>query len=1120
MYTDVKVWNEQVIIPTYRIGKAEKNPMFLEKRVYQGSSGVVYPYPVIETIADEKEEASYQALFLENDYLKIMVLPALGGRIQMAYDKVKQRHFIYYNHVIKPALVGLTGPWISGGIEFNWPQHHRPSTFLPVDYTVEENDNGTKTVWVNEVEIMFHTKASVGFRLYPGKAYLEIEACLSNRTLFPQTFLWWANPAVKVNDHYQSIFPPDVHAVYDHGKRDISSFPIAKGVYYKMDYSPGTDISRYRNIPVPTSFMAVNSVYDFMGGYEHDVEAGMLHVANHHIVPGKKQWTWGNADFGQAWDRNLTDSDGPYIELMTGAYTDNQPDFSWLQPNENKSFMQYFMPYNGIGTVDNANKDIAVHFNIQDNQLSLGVYATSLYEDALISIKQDSTIFVEQKKTLSPTNVYKEKWPVKKDLAPYIYLLEIYDKHGELLIRYQPEKIEEKPIPAPAAAAPMPEEVLSTEELYLHGLHLEQYRHATFDPKLYYLEALKRDAGDLRNNNAMGLWYLRRGLFVEAEQHFKVAKERLLMRNANPYDSEVLYNLGLTLKFGKRYTEAYELFYKAAWSAAWKDSAYLMLARIDVLQGNFLQALAHIEASLERNSKSSQVLHLKTLILAKLGRFEDALQVAEHALQIDPFNLGIYFEKEQVLTALGNEEAALNIKREALILMRANISTFIDYALDYKQAGCYDEAFSFLCWIKETAAKDPLFNYHLGGLLVEGNHIEEAQVYFSQAAICDADYCFPNRIEDMQVLKLALKYKPTDAKAHYYLGNYWYDKRVYQEAISNWERSITLDPDFPTAKRNLALACYNKLEDYDRARQLLTEAFLLDSEDARVLMELDQLYKLQQVSPEERLQFLNEHFSLVVQRDDLFLERISLLNLLEKHEEAFNLLVSRKFHPWEGGEGKAPGQYIIAGLALAKQALINGEWEKALELLSSLDSYPANLSEGKLPNTPENDLHYLKGLAYEKIGDLAKAKHYFSLATVGDQEPVQAIFYNDPQPDKIFYQGLAWLRLGEAKKAQTIFNKLETFGQQHLHDEIRIDYMAVSLPDLLVFEQDLSAKNHLHCLYMLGLAALGGGRHEEAVSYFNEVLKLNNSHMGALVHKKMLKIIHLFELTRIQGRSF
>lgn len=135
----VRCWEEDILLPTYETGEFEKNPIFLEKRVYQGSSGVVYPYPVIEKIADQPTQKSWHVVFIENQYIKVMIMPELGGRIQMAFDKVKQRHFVYFNQVIKPALVGLTGPWISGGIEFNWPQHHRPSTYLPTDFPAKRN---------------------------------------------------------------------------------------------------------------------------------------------------------------------------------------------------------------------------------------------------------------------------------------------------------------------------------------------------------------------------------------------------------------------------------------------------------------------------------------------------------------------------------------------------------------------------------------------------------------------------------------------------------------------------------------------------------------------------------------------------------------------------------------------------------------------------------------------------------------------------------------------------------------------------------------------------------------------------------------------------------------------
>lgn len=263
---------EIVKIPTYKTAEAEKSPLFIEKRAYQGSTGKVYPLPVTEKIYDEKELKEYKALILENDFIYVMILPELGGRIQRAYDKTNGYDFVYYNHVIKPAFVGLAGPWISGGIEFNWPQHHRPSTFSPVDYSISENADGSVTAYVGETDVMYGTKGMAAITVYPDKAYIEIKGTFYNPTDYPQTFLWWANPAVAVNDNTFSVFPPDVNAVYDHGKRDVSTFPIATGEYYKYDYSAGVDISRYKNIKVPTSYMAAHSDFDFIGNFDESVD--------------------------------------------------------------------------------------------------------------------------------------------------------------------------------------------------------------------------------------------------------------------------------------------------------------------------------------------------------------------------------------------------------------------------------------------------------------------------------------------------------------------------------------------------------------------------------------------------------------------------------------------------------------------------------------------------------------------------------------------------------------------------------------------------------------------------------------------------------------------------------
>ena len=1083
----VNVWQEDVVIPTYEVGKPEKNPMFLEKRVYQGSSGVVYPYPVIEKIADEAVDKSYKALWLENEYVKIMILPELGGRVQMAYDKIKERHFVYYNHVIKPALVGLAGPWISGGIEFNWPQHHRPSTYTPIDWTIEELEDGGATVWVNERERMFHQRGAAGFTLRPGRACLEIQGRLYNPTPVPQTFLWWANPAVAVNDDYQSVFPSDVNAVFDHGKRDVSSFPIATGVYYKMDYSPGTDISRYKNIPVPTSYMAIQSKYNFVGGYENDTRAGLLHVANHHISPGKKQWTWGCGDFGVAWDRNLTDADGPYIELMTGVYTDNQPDFTWLQPYEEKRFTQYFMPYRELGVVKNANEDLLLNLEVEHGKAILKVFATSRQTGVNIVLKSDAQVYYDAVEDLSVEDVFVQEVAVGatpiEDLEIALY------RDGRRVLSWKHEPVSSD-IPDPATAAKNPEDIATCEELFMTGLHIEQYRHATYNPTDYYLEALRRDPMDIRNNNAMGLWLLRRGRFAEAEPYFRTAVKRQTERNPNPYDGEPLYNLGLTLKFRGELDEAYKNFYKACWNSAWQDSGYFSLAQISCMRGNFDDALDEINKSLNRNGSNMLGLHLKAAILRKLGRMDEAVELIGTTLADEKFNFGALYEKY-----LHSGDAA---DREALVgIMRRDSHNYCELALDYLNAGMNRECIDVLRLAVEVCERiSPMVYYYMG-------YAGDESAY-EKGAAANPDYCFPNRLEAIPALQKAVEVNPRDARAYYYLGNLWYDKRQHDLAIECWERAVNMDETFPTAMRNLALGYFNKLGREEQALQLLERAFAADTTDTRILMELDQLYKRLQRPHRERKAFLDRYFDQIELRDDLYLEYATLLNQLGEYRQAKEMIDRRKFHPWEGGEGKVPAQYQFARVELAKQALRDRRFDEAIGLLKACYDYPHNLGEGKLRGAQENDFNYWMGCALEGKGMTAEAMNCFSLASEGLSEPCDAMYYNDQKPDKIFYQGLAWLKLGNKEEAGRRFDRLIEYGKANFDREVKIDYFAVSLPDLLIWEDDLNRRNKIHCHYMMGLGYLGQGDMANAKKHLDAAQALDINHQGVQCHMAMV----------------
>ena len=1119
----VKAWRELVTIPTYETGKPDKNPMFLEKRVYQGSSGVVYPYPVIESVSDEKVDKEWLAVWLENEYIKVMILPELGGRVQMAYDKIKQRHFVYYNHVIKPALVGLAGPWISGGIEFNWPQHHRPSTYMPVDCDIVENKDGSVTVWVNEMERMFHQKGMAGFTLRPGCAYLEIQGRVSNRTPLPQTFLWWANPAVEVNDAYQSVFPPDVNAVFDHGKRAVSSFPIATGTYYKMDYSAGVDISNYKNIFVPTSYMAVNSKYDFEGGYENDTKGGMLHVASHQFSPGKKQWTWGNGDFGRAWDRNLTDATAggfrPYIELMAGVYTENQPDFTWLMPYEEKQFVQYFMPYRELGIVKQASKDFI--FNIEHLPLSIDhssvrfkVLATSKREVRVVLRKENGEEYYNKVVKISPESILDETVDIQNTRFEELdfYILKVSHNAPSTLtngqcslyesvasqsmvngqcsmvngqcsmvngqwLHWHAEPDEIRPIPDAAEAALSPQDTKTVDQLYLTGLHLEQYRHATWSALDYYEEALRRDPLDYRCNMQTGLWYLRRARFDKAEGYLQTAVKVLKKRNPNPYDGEPQFYLGVVSRYLGKPQTAYDCFWKSTWNKAWADAGYFEAACISMTDQRWEDALDELDRALISNSHNHQARAMRAVVLRKLERKEEALAWIRESYEIDPFNY-VCMVEEHLLT-----DSRKPLER-MVELMHGNVCNYHETALDYMHAGLDDEAALVLqTAVSHQVEESPLTYYYLAYL----SHTTKSAEYRQKALQTCPDYCFPNRLEDAYILQTMVSQpSEADARAPYYLGCLYYDKRQYDVAVRYWEQSADADPTFPTVWRNLALARFNKQGRQAEALQYMQTAFRLDPTDSRILMELDQLCKRLNKPHQQRLDFLQQYPQLIAQRDDLVLEEITLLNQLGRYQEAMQKLDAHRFHPWEGGEGKVTAQYQICRIELAKQ-LLKERNNSTLNpqpsaLLEECLVCPPHLGEGKLYGAQDNDILYFLG-RYEE-------------GTAGPTEPAAAMYYNDAKPDKIFYAGLCYRKLGQEDKARGLFNKLVNYGKQHICDKVVMDYFAVSLPDLLIWEVSLDTKNLIHCKYMLALGYYGLGDKEKALRYLSEVEALDNNHQG------------------------
>ncbi len=1070
-----RVYRQTVTIPTYRTGPYEKNPLFIEKRAYQGSTGKVYPVPICESVSEKRENVDYEAVILENDYLYVMILPELGGRIQRALDKTNQYDFVYYNRVIKPALVGLAGPWISGGIEFNWPQHHRPSTFMPVDCTLSENPDGSATVILGETDRIHGTKSSASITLYPGRAYIEIRGRLFNPTDYPQTFLWWANPAVSVNDHTFSVFPPDVNAVMDHGKRAVSTFPIATGEYYKADYSAGVDISRYKNIRVPTSYMAAHSDFDFVGNFDESRDAGLLHVADHHISPGKKQWTWGCGDFGKIWDRNLTDEDGPYIELMTGVFCDNQPDFTWLKPQEEKNFVQYFMPYKTVGRVSNATRDVVLGVDYLDarghvledrpfekgeearrrveetaDRARIKVYATGVFPGASIVVRSGDEEILRKTVDLSPETAFVDTVKGLKD-----YSVSVLDARGRLLCQCREYVPENQPIPEPAQALGRPEEIQSLEELYLAGQHLEQYRHATFLPQDYYLEGLKRDPTDIRLNLAYGLLLLRNGRTADSLPFFRSAIRKQTWRNPNPYSGEAYFNLGLALENLDRLPEAFDAFFKSTWSGETAGAAFLHLAEIALKQKDPESALRFCEESLLRGWHNMKARSLKLTILARCPeKAEEFRAFLEDSLRVDPLYLPILWRKgrEAFAEATGSRlEEALNT------------------AYEYLSFGAFEDAADVLL---TCPVMSPLRFYALSYAMGKLGRKEEAEAYARQGEALPTDLCFPSRIMEMRILESVLSLLPAAPRVHYYLGELLYDRKQYEPAIAHWRAAVELEPALAPAHRCLSIAIYNH-GDRSLALKEIDLACRLEPGNSRFLLEREQLLKRLERPVKERLALLEERKEILPDRYALMLSYVSLLNQNGQYAQALDHLTHYTFHVWEGGEGKVADEYKTALFGLADQAMAEGRYQEAYDLAEHTLTYPVNLGEGKLDNVPDNRACYVMGLALKAMGRDGEAREMFLKAATGSQVPEPVRYYNDQPSDYIYYQGLAFHAIGEDEKARKSFHQLIIFGERHIFDRVGYDFFAVSMPELEVYQDDIQKRSDDYCRRMTELGHRG-----------------------------------------------
>ena len=1029
----VRMGEDKIVLPTYSPGGYDKTPIFYAGRVYQGAQGRVYPYPMQDVLHDEKVDETYKYLTLENDWLQMGLLPEHGGHLLNFTDKATGFETFYRQHVIKPALIGMLGAWISGGVEWNFPHHHRATTAMPIDWRMVANADGSKTIWIGETELRRRLKWTIGLSLLPDRAVLKAENIFMNRQPWIESMIYWANVSVHCGDDYQILFPPSMHLGFDHHKNFWTSYPIgprkedlvrellpSQRSKYADDISGTMDLSWWKNFTIESrSIFGMDPDNAWLAGYDHKRQCGTAHISNRHITVGKKFFLWGNFPEAHVWDKVLTDSDGSYLELMVGCWSDNQPDYSWIAPYETRKVEQFWFPVKGIGGVKNVTIDGAVNVDrLADDKLLVGFHSTRVLKDCVVRVFRTgetggadgtSVVFEEKGIAIDPNTPWCKTVKVEAGSKDQEFTAAIADASGKVFLSYTPVPPQgDVKLPPEVENPKPPREYTSAELAYEIGLRLDQFHNGILDPVPYYERALEIDPDYTKANLAMGVRLAKNGSFAEAKPYLEKAVARATQNFTRALDAAPEYYLALVERHLGNLKRAEDLFWRCTWRLTHKKESYVEIARIAALRGDWEEALKRIDDALALGQDEAKLWTMKGIFLKKLKVESAKCKVAfDKALSCDPLEYWAVVEKDGLAAAEKNR----GLKAQQLL----------ECICDYWGIGLYDEVIA-LCDValakaaaekpyategalplKETIAacdnyKNALFGYFKGAALLKKND-KTGQTCFIISAAMPTDYCFPNRLEEEEVLMMAAKAAPELANTWYYLGCCEWNHDRKDAGLADWKRCVELcesanpvNPVNPVQKPSsyaLALRCIGFALSHPGTYFANTgvptgipsreayEYYLKSLEAEPHFRTLDEAGRLAErigLPAGERIALMEKYRSTVDKYDPCVLRLAYAYNAAGRYKEAHDILTTRRFHVWEGGEGLLV-PFVESCIGLGRELMAKGDYKAALKYFGESTTYPENLQAGRPGDAgSEPKSRYFMAQCKKALGDEAGYK--------------------------------------------------------------------------------------------------------------------------------------------------
>jgi len=962
---EVQAWKGTITIPTY--GWAEDvNPKFwaLEERTKLSTTvkgAIIYPYTMQDHLSRTKEDRTYRALFLENEYLKVTCLPELGGRLHSVLDKTTGEETFHLNNVIKPGMIAMRGAFISGGVEWNaGPQVHTVTIVSPVDALVGTNEDGSAYLEVSNLEKTLRTRWTVRVTLHPGKAYLDEQIRIFNPIDAISPYYFWNCTAFPSKAGTRFIYPMTLGT--DHYGVDFFGWPIHEG----------KDLSWLKNYETWASIFAVDCVFDFFGAYDVDADRGVVQVANHYELSGKKAWTWGTWDFGLVSQKNLTDDDGPYIEVQSGPLP-TQSDYGMLAPRQEVAWREWWYPVHGLGEgFEFATRDLAVQTTREGGQLELRMMATGKFPGASCVVSRDGKEVLTKRLDLSPERVQVVRVSPKPD-GPVDVI--VRGKGGAVLASFA------TPLPIPDVTPPPRSQVLGKkdEELTLQEKYLKAWKYDLATDRRRaregYEKVLAEDPGHVAALRGLAVLDLEAAQYGEAVERLEKALRR------DPDDGLAWYFLGVSQLRLREAGEALRCARQAARYAETDSLAFDLAGRAHVALGERRAAREAFRKARLLNPKDATTRDHWLLAIYAAGSKRMAFTRAEEIVSRRPTDL-----VPRAVLALRNKRAMNEFVEAAREYVGEDDFEMLEVSLAFAEMGLAEEGervlSAFCVEAVPAGARSGLPLYYLAYLASLRNDGEAARGYLKQAVDIDRDYVFPSRPEALEVLRYAVEENPDDARGHMHIGNLYAHLGRVTEAKAHWEKAVKLDSSLSIAHRNLGLYAWAMEEDLAKAERAYRAAMKARPKDQTLYRDLAEVL-LAQERRAEAIEVMESTPFEKLRRADIIIMLAQTYFDGEQYREAIDLLESTPyFVNWEG-QTITWNLFHQAHVKRGQARFEKKDYAGALEDFEAALTYPENIGVGRSNEPKEATAQYWRGKALQSLGRLGAARSAWELGAAG-----------------------------------------------------------------------------------------------------------------------------------------